>query len=107
MAELLLSFGANVNVPLTAVAFEVACPVTTTHLLGFTCECQKSGEDSPMGLAATSQERVNFIPRLFNYGAKLPDCDVLLLAINHGASLDTVRHIIRNGADPDQCSFVI
>ena len=82
IAELLLRFGANVNIATTA-----------------------SPSDSPVALAAGSKICVNLIPKLLDYGATLPICDVLLNAIAHGASFDTVRRLISEGADPSQCSF--
>jgi ankyrin repeat protein len=105
IAELLLRYGANVNVATTAPPSGSPCSGSEAHASGFTCQCQMIGKHSPVALAAKSRTCVNLIPKLLDCGTTLPMCNVLLTAIVHGASFDTVRRLISEGADPNQCNI--
>lgn len=105
IAELLLRFGANVNVATTSSPSDSRCVGSEAHASGFTCQCQMVGKDSPVALAARSKTCVNLIPKLLDCGATLPSCNVLLNAIVNGASFNTVRRLISEGADPNECSL--
>lgn len=105
VAELLLRLGADVNVAITSSFVETQFPRSKAHAPGCTCPCQLIGKHSHVALAAKSSNCVNLIPRLLDGGAALPRCNVLQDAISSRASLDTIRRLIRAGADPNMCSF--
>lgn len=105
VAKQLLRFGAAVNLAITSSFVEDPSSRAKAHTPDFTCQCQWIDRQSPVALAADSMDCVDLIPRLLGSGAVLPRCNVLRNAISNGASLDTVRHLIRAGADPNMCTF--
>ena len=105
-ARILIDAGANVNVGASAGHSKKVCTASGYHVRTFTCYCEIRRPESPMALAARSSACVNLIPELVGKGAIMPKHNLVLLhAILHKASLDTLSCLISAGADINQCSL--
>lgn len=106
-ARTLIEAGANVNVGATSKDNKKRCSERKYHVQGFTCRCKIRGRLSPIALASNSRNCVDLIPGLVQRGAIIPKhSPVLISAIAHKASIDTVSCLINAGADVNQCALM-
>lgn len=104
VAQLLIDAGANVGVGVLAEE-TCGCPYPFHSKSATLCFCEMRGKSSPIALTAKSFDCVNLLPKLIGIGVIIPErCPVLLWAILHDASVETVSCLISAGADIDECA---